>query len=161
MSKARVVVRPVELMDVSDLYEHCFSMNTLDEVQARIEANLRLHEEGRGIQLVAEVGGAVIGTVALVRNTHPFLSHRAELVDVVVHGDHQDQGLARRLVEESKPYARGLGIEILETSCRAGTVAKVACRRLGIVEYGRLPRGIIEPGDEPKIFDQVFYYLPL
>jgi hypothetical protein len=34
-------------------------------------------------------------------------------------------------------------------------------RRLGFVEWGRLPRGIVEPREEPKVYDQVHFYMPI
>ena len=132
-----------------------------EEVRARIEDTLQLFEEGRGVQLVAEVDGRVVGTATLRRHSHPLVAHRAELEDIVVHGSHQRQGIARRLIEESRTYAHPMGIEILEVSCRAGTVAETVYARLGFIEYGRLPRGIIEPWGERDVFDQVYFYQPL
>jgi GNAT superfamily N-acetyltransferase len=159
MSTNEVVVRPVETGDVQELQENCFLMNTLEELRDRVDGNLRMHEEGEGMQLVAEVDGAVIGTATLRRNPHPLFAHRAELDSIVVHGDYQRRGIARQMVQASREYARSLGIEILETSCRGGTAAETAYARMGFVEYGRLPGGIVEPWDDRQNYDQVFFYL--
>jgi GNAT superfamily N-acetyltransferase len=148
----------VRTSDAADLRENCFSMNTLEQVEARLADNIRLYEEGNGIRLVAEVDGRVVGTVMLTRHTHPLFAHRAQLDDVVVHGDYRRRGIARRLVAESRAHARAMGIEILEVNCRAGTEAEQVYPRLGFVEYGRLPRGIVEPWNEGAAFDQVFYF---
>lgn len=161
MQSGTVTVRPVRLSDAAQVRENCFSMNTLEEVQSRIATNLQVFAQGRGVQLVAEVDGIVVGTVLLMRHSHPLEAHRAELADLVVHGDYQRQGIARRLVEESRAYAASMGIEILEIGCRAGTVAEKVYPRLGFLEYGRLPWGIIEPWGDRKVFDQVYFYQPL
>jgi GNAT superfamily N-acetyltransferase len=156
-----IVVRPVRLSDAVDLRDNCFSMNALEEVQSRIRTNLRTLEEGSGLQLVAEVDGRVVGTVALNRHTHPLFAHRAQVDDVVVHGDYQRRGIARRLVAELRNRAQAMGVEILEVSCRAGTAAEQVYPRLGFIEYGRLPRGIKEPWGDYQVFDMVYLYQPL
>jgi GNAT superfamily N-acetyltransferase len=136
-------------------------MNTLREVQQRIAGTIAAFEQGKGVQLVAEVDGVVVGTATLMRNPHPLFAHRAEIDSVVVHGGYQRQGIARRMVEEAGVRAASMGIEILEISCRAGEVPEKVYPRLGFIEYGRLPRGIVEPWGERRTFDQVFYYRPL
>jgi GNAT superfamily N-acetyltransferase len=136
-------------------------MNTLDEVQVRIRANLSVFEQGEGVQQVAEVGGTVVGTVTLRRNSHPLLAHRAELDSFVVHGDYRRQGIARRLVEESRARAAAMGIEVLEVQCRGRTAAEQVYPRLGFLEYGPLPRGIVEPWGDRKVFDVVYFYQPV
>jgi len=153
-----VTVRPVRLSDAPDLRENCFSMNTLEQVQSRIEANIQQAEERTGLQLVAEVGGIVVGTGGMKRLSHPLEAHRAVLVDLVVHIDYRRQGIARGLVEECCVHATSLGVEILETSCRAGAPAEKVYPRLGFMEWGRLPRGIIEPWGERTAYDLVCFY---
>jgi GNAT superfamily N-acetyltransferase len=161
MAHDPINVRPVELADAVPLRQNCFSRNTLEEVRARIEASLKTSEQQRGIRLVAAVDGVVVGTILLTRNAHPLMAHRAELDDLVVHGDYRRRGIARRLLIESCVYVVSMGVEILEVSCRAGTAAEKAYPRLGFVEYGRLPRGIIEPFGGYEVFDVVYFYLPI
>jgi ribosomal protein S18 acetylase RimI-like enzyme len=136
-------------------------MSTLEQVQERIAEAVEMLNEETGVQLVAAFEGAVIGTVAIRRRSHPLLAHRAELEDVVVHGDYWRRGFARQLVDECFLYARSLGIEIVEVSVRGGTSAEDVYRRLGFIEYGRLPRGIIEPWGERLAYDEVFFYQPV
>jgi len=136
-------------------------MNTLEEVEARIRRSLDVLEQGLGIQLLAAVDEVVVGTVSLIRSPHPMLAHRAQLDDLIVHGQYRRRGIARRLLEESRAYAESMAVEILEVSCRAGTVAEQVYRRLGFVEYGRLPRGIIEPWGDRNVFDVVYLYQPI
>ena len=77
MASSEVLVRPVRLSDVPDLQENCFSMRTVDQTQSRVEANIREHEEKKGIQLVAEVDGTVVGTAVIERLANPVVAHRA------------------------------------------------------------------------------------
>ncbi|HNT73838.1 MAG TPA: GNAT family N-acetyltransferase [Anaerolineae bacterium] len=154
-------IRPATLDDVAPLLENCFSMNTVEQIQELVEKNLRIFEEGKGVQLVATVDGVAIAALTLMRREHPLEAHRAELTGLVVHPDYQRQGIARRLVEESKTYARDMGTEILEVSCRGGEVAETVYRRLGFIEWGRLPRGLVEPWGEYKVYDVVHFYQPL
>jgi acetyltransferase len=156
-----VIIRPVEPRDAEQLCENCFSMNTPAEVQARIESEIRAREQGSGILLVAEVGGVVIGTATLIRNTHPLYSHRGELASLVVHPDYQRRGIARHLVEGICTHAVSMGLEILLTNCRGGTPAENVYPRLGFREYGRLPRGIVESWGERQAFDETFFYMPV
>ncbi len=158
MHDLKVVIRPVKPDDAAQVRENCFSMNTLEQVQARIEAGLQVFQQGNGVRLVAEVNGMVVGTVNLSRNPHPLFAHRAELDSLVVHGDYQRQGVARRLVEACRTYAVAMGIEILEISCRGGEPPESVYPRLGFVEYGRLPRGIVEPWSDHKAYDLVLFY---
>jgi len=159
MSELNAEIRPVALSDADDLYANCFSRSTPAKVVNRVKANIAMHEAGEGIQLVAVVDGVVVGSAMLKRNTHPLYRHRAEWLDVVVHGDFRRQGIARRMIAAGRQHALDLGIEIVETSCRAGTPAEQAYARMGFLEYGRLDRGIVEP--DGSAFDEVFYRTPL
>lgn len=136
-------------------------MNTVEQIQGLVEKNLAVFADGKGAQLVAVSGGVVIGTATVTRKAHPLEAHRAELTSLVVHPDYQRRGIARRLVEESKTYAKNMGIEILEISCRGGEAAETVYRRLGFIEWGRLPRGLVEPWGEHKVYDVVHFYQPL
>ncbi len=161
MSDATLNIRRVALEDAAQLRKNCFSMNTLAQVEDLVQQNLVAFEEGERVQLVAEIAGAVMGTLILNRAEHPLEAHRAALTSLVVHPDVQRQGIARQLVEESKAYARDMGIEILEISCRGGEVAETVYRHLGFIEWGRLPRGLVEPWGDHAIYDVVHFYQPL
>jgi GNAT superfamily N-acetyltransferase len=156
-----VIVRPVRPTDAAQLRDHCFSANTLAEVEARIAHYVRTQQQS-AVLLVAEVDGVVVGTGTLARRTHPLHVHRGEVNSLVVHPDHQRQGMARRIIEAMRGYASSMGIEILETSCRGGTPAEHVYPRLGFIEYGRLPGGIVEPwGERRQTYDEVYFYQPV
>lgn len=118
-------------------------------------------EQGTHLMLVAALGGVVVGTGTLARNAHRLRAHRGEVGGPVVHPDHQRKGIARRIVDEIRQQAIAMGLEILEVSCRGGTPPESVYRRLGFVECGRLPRGLIELGIEPRVFDEVSFFMPL
>jgi hypothetical protein len=52
------------------------------------------------------------------------------------------------------------GHRVLETACRAATPAEAVYRRLGFIEWGRLPGGIRESWGERRVFDAVYFTMP-
>lgn len=160
-SATAVVVREVVPGDAAQLQANCFSQNTVEEVARQIDENLRGAGQGTRLHLVAEVDGIVAGSALLIRDPHPLHRHRAGLFGLVVSTAYQRRGIARRLVEALGTRAATLGIEILETSCRAGTAAEAVYARLGFTAFGRLPRGIREPWGSQRVYDQVYFYRPV
>ena len=156
-----ILIRPVRPADAPQLREHCFSANSLAEVEARIAGAIEARTAGTQLLLVAEVDGTVVGTGTLIRSTHPLRAHRGELSSLVVHPHYQQRGIARRIVEAICEHAASLDIDILEVSCRGGTPAESVYPRLGFVEYGRLPRGIVEPYGEGHAYDEVLFCMPV
>ncbi|MBN1935966.1 MAG: GNAT family N-acetyltransferase [Anaerolineae bacterium] len=159
-----VIVRPVKPEDAAQLRDNCFSVNTLEQISARITEAIQTTAQETQTLLVAEVQDAqsppvVVGTGSLVRNTHPLYAHRGELTGLVVHPHYQRQGIARRVVEAVCEQAAAWGIEILETGCRGGTPAEAVYPRLGFIEWGRLPGGIKEPYGEQNVYDDVSFYM--
>jgi GNAT superfamily N-acetyltransferase len=156
-----MVVRPVEPRDAVQLRENCFSANTLAEVEADIAERIQGFAQGTLVHLVAEVDGVVVGTGILTVNEHPFKAHRATVGSLVVHPNYQRRGIARRIVQEMHGYAASMGVEFLEIGCRGGTPAEQVYPRLGFIECGRFPRGLIEPWGEHLAFDEVSFYMPV
>jgi GNAT superfamily N-acetyltransferase len=158
---AMVLVRPVRPADAAQLREHCLSVNTLAEVEAHIAEAIEEYASGTQILLVAEVDGTVVGTGTLIHRAHPLYAHRGEVGGLVVDPDYQRRGVARRIVEAIRDRAASIGLEILEVRCRGGTPAELVYPRLGFVECGRLPRGIVEPWGEGRVYDEVSFYMPV
>ena len=156
-----IIVRPVEPRDAVQLRENCFSANTLAEVKADIVERVQGFEQGTLVHLVAEVDGIVVGTGILTRNEHPFKAHRGTVGSLVVHPDYQRRGIARRIIRAMHGFAAEMGIDLLEVGCRGGTPAEQVYPRLGFVECGRFPRGLIEPWGERLAFDEVSFYMPV
>ena len=161
MPTNEVIIRLVRQDDAAQLRENIYSANTLAEVEERVTSKIEAYDRRTRVHLVAEVGGAVVATGGLRCNERSLLAHRAELYDIVVHPQYQRQGIARSLVERLRGYAASMGIEILEAGCRGGTDAEKVYRRLGFIEWGRLPRGLREPWGEHKVYDHVHFYMPI
>ena len=155
------IIRPVRPEDAVDLRENCFSANTLKEIQTDIAQRVKAFEEGVLVHLVAEVEGTVVGTGILTQNEHLFMRHRGKVGSLVVHPAYQRRGIARQIIAEMHVYAVSMGFEFLEVSCRGGTPAEQVYPRLGFIECGRFPRGLIEPWGDRLVFDQVSFYMPV
>jgi GNAT superfamily N-acetyltransferase len=159
MQDIHVTFRLITVEDAEQLQANCMPRATVDEIRQRIPDHLRAHEVGEQVPLVAVVDGEVCGTATLVRHPHHLRRHIADIKGVVVDHRYWRRGIARRLFAELSARAAAMGIELLATSCRGGTVAETVYRRLGFTEYGRLPRGLKEASG--KVFDEVFLYRPL
>lgn len=185
----RVAIRIVQEADAEDLWENIFSQNTLAEVKRRVTSlYLKAYAAGVGVPLVAEVDGHVVGITSMTFIEHPLKAHICTLGDIVVNPGFQRMGIARRLVDECKRLAvdvgktksvasvRGAttdecrtlaantGKSIMLTGARAGTAAETVYRKLGFIEYGRLPNGLIERPpfhEDERAYDEVFFYMPL
>lgn len=162
MPSASIAIRPVEPGDAPALQANCLPLATVAAVREQIAANRRAFARGTGAQFVAEVAGDIVGNAVVKRDTQsPLYAHRAGLFSLVVSVPYQGQGIARRLVDAARAWAASRGIEILETTCRAATPAEAVYRRLGFIEHGRLPGGIREPWGERRVFDAVYFSMPV
>ncbi len=154
-------IRPVEMNDAAEICENLFAQNTLEQTRARLAENLQKVAQGQMRHIVAEFKGEVVGTAVIIRNFHPLRAHRAEVADLVVKHELWGKGIARKLIEESIKLAIEMGITILEIGCCGGEPAEQVYKRLGFIEYSRLPGGVVEPWGEKKGYDEVFLYQPL
>lgn len=148
-------IREVGLEDVASLQRNCFSLNTVDQTTANVEAALAKASEGEGTSLVAVRHGEVLGHLSVTRNSHRLQRHRAHLGGFVIRPSARGQGLARRLTSAAARWAADQSCTILEADCRGGTHAEEAYRALGFREWGRLPVGFVE---EAGTFDQVCFF---
>ncbi|MBN2303941.1 MAG: GNAT family N-acetyltransferase [Anaerolineae bacterium] len=156
----KVMVRPVESRDVTDLQTHCFVRDTVEATEQRITAYLDQSAANEGIALVVEVDGHAVAISSFRRESHPLFVHRATVSDVVVGIDFQKRGFSRLLNEALRSHAAEMGIEILMTSCRSGVEAEQVYPKLGFIEWGRLPNGIKEPWNNTA-YDEVCFYMPV
>ena len=154
-----VTFRLITPEDAEQLQANCMPRATVEGIRRWIPEDLRAHEAGEKVPLVAIVDGEVRGTATLVRHPHHLRRHIASVEGVVVDHRYWRRGIARGLFAALSARAAAMGVEVLATSCRGGTTAEMVYRRLGFAEYGRLPRGIKEASGE--VFDEVFLYQPL
>jgi acetyltransferase len=153
-----VVIRPVRPDDVKKLHRNCFPRSTHDEVHQRVEDSLRGMLDGRYAHLVADDDGAVVGTIELSGQAGRA-RHRGELFRFVVAESHRGKGIARALLEAIIGEAKRMDIEMIDAAARADTSAEDAYRKLGFVEFGRLPGGLVM--DPHEVYDLVYFYLPV
>jgi GNAT superfamily N-acetyltransferase len=150
-----MAIRQVRLEDVASLQRNCFSLNTVDQTTAKVEAALAKAREGEGTSFVAVRHGEVLGHVSVTRNTHCLQRHRAHLGGFVIRPTERGQGLARRLTSAAARWAADQSCTMLEADCRGGTHAEEVYRALGFREWGRLSAGFVE---EAGTFDQVCFF---
>lgn len=159
MSDLDVLIRDATLDDAADLQAHCLPMNSVEQVREGIRECLTASNEPQQLYLVAEVEGHAVGQAVLVRSEHALRAHRAEVAGLVVAQQYWRRGIARRLVETCRARAAALGITILEVAARGGEPAEEVYRRLGFIEWGRLPGGLVEPWGERREYDEVRFYM--
>ncbi|MFH1008381.1 MAG: GNAT family N-acetyltransferase [Candidatus Latescibacterota bacterium] len=156
MSNEYLSIRNMRVEDATDLQKNCFVRNTPDEMKDWSVQTLS--DPDNKLQLVADYNGEVIGSATLIREQHPLSRHIGSVCAVVVSYHHQRKGIARALIKELERAAPGMGITILTIGCRAGEASETVYRKLGFIEYSRLPNGIVEPGDGGKTYDSVELY---
>ena len=112
---------------------------TSENVQATIST---LHKN-RGLYIVAEIEGQLVGH-AFLEPLHPqALSHVAELT-VVVHKGWQEKGIGSRLMKELIAYAKSSQwIERIELWVRASNERAISLyKKIGFQEEGRLKKRV-------------------
>ncbi|MDD4493709.1 MAG: GNAT family N-acetyltransferase [Eubacteriales bacterium] len=152
-----VIIRDLQANDVHDLQKNIFVRDSLEDVNERVLSNIEKVKRGEVICLVAVLDGEVVGNAMLTLKNHPLYSHRCVWDDVVVCHRFWRKGIARSLLEACEDRAHERQIKIIEVGVRGGEPAEDVYRKLGFVEYSRLPQGIIEPWSG-NVFDEVWLY---
>lgn len=100
----------------------------------------RRHDDDDETDLVAIVGGRLVGHVNVQRERHPVTRHVASL-SIAVAADVRGLGIGTRLMEEAVGWSRRAGVEKLVLAVYPHNEAAIALyRRFGFVEEGRLAR---------------------
>jgi ribosomal protein S18 acetylase RimI-like enzyme len=94
---------------------------------------------GGRLLLVAQRGGAIVGTVQLDYDTPPNQPHRAEVRKLMVHPAHRRQGIAQALMAEVERHAALLGRSLLTLDTRSGDKAEPLYASLGYQTAGVIP----------------------
>jgi ribosomal protein S18 acetylase RimI-like enzyme len=112
-----------------------------DEAVRKMILDLDLDDHGRGIFLVAERAGTVVGHAFLEALSLAATSHVVRLT-IAVHEGHQREGVGRALMNELLRWARSNPrIEKVELQVRSSNEHAIALyRSLGFVEEGRKTR---------------------
>jgi ribosomal-protein-alanine N-acetyltransferase len=130
-----VEVRPARLDDGPQLRQVCYPHYAPDEMERALSASLAQAADGRGLRLVAEREGQIVGCGQL-RAWH----RGTEIVDLVVATPFRGQGIGRRLIEALLEEADSLGVPAVEIGVEADNRRALALyRRLGFA-YRRTVR---------------------
>lgn len=130
-----VALRPARLDDGPQLCQACYPHYTPAEMERALNDSLTQAKAGRGLRLVAEHEGAIVGCGQLRR-----WQEGAEIADLVVAGPYRGRGIGRQLIEALLQEARSLGVPTVEIGAEAGNRRALALyRRLGFV-YQRAVR---------------------
>lgn len=99
-------------------------------------------ESENEIEIIAEAGGAVVGTAGIEAAGRRYKTrHRAEL-GVSVAREYWGLGIGRALTEACIESAKAAGYVQLELSVVSENLRAIALyKKLGFVEYGRNPKG--------------------
>jgi GNAT superfamily N-acetyltransferase len=123
-----------------------------------IETAARL-EPSRRVLLVAREGGAVVGTVQIVRADAENGAHRAEVQRLAVRSDRRGAGIGRELLAAAAERARGLGLRLLWLSTHAGSGSDRFYETVGWSRLGVLPAYSTRP--DGTLAGSAFYFLQI
>jgi ribosomal protein S18 acetylase RimI-like enzyme len=124
-----VELRPARLDDGPQLRQVCYPHCAPDEMERALKVSQTRAATGRGLRLVAERDGQIVGCGQL------WAWHRgAEIADLVVAAPFRGQGIGRKLIEALLQEARSLGVVAVEIGVEADNRRALALyRRLGFV----------------------------
>jgi ribosomal protein S18 acetylase RimI-like enzyme len=106
-----VTVRPLRATDAPDLHHHCFSDQSLRQVEDYLRWCLAEQAHGRLVCLVAAVDGQAVASGQLA-----LYEYGAEIGSLVVSADHRRQGIGTALVRALIAEAQQRRVRTLEIS---------------------------------------------
>lgn len=109
-------------------------------------------EKDETFQLVAEVGGRVVGTADFGRKTRGYDKHLG-MLGIVIGSGYRDQGIGTEMMKTLIEHARAMDLRLLALGVYATNErAKHLYQKLGFVETGRIPRKFLREG---KYVDEI------
>ena len=133
MNDSKVIIRPVKVDDVNDLWENVYSAMTPKQItDIKITPSIEREKNKTGIELAAEVDGTVVMTLPMIK---PFWIPVGFLFDnnYVITGDGRDE-LMKNLLDEMKIKCREMGISTLFSPQKVGSENVKAFTELGFKE---------------------------
>lgn len=137
-------------------------MQDITEEQARafwqgVAANV---QAGHVMLFVArDAAGKLQGTVQLEPIRKPNQPHRAEVAKLLVHPRARRQGLGEALMRHLEQEARAIGRSLITLDTASGSFGHVLYRKLGYVEFGRIPDYALTP--DGRLSEAAFLYKQL
>ena len=130
---SEIIIRSVRPRDLNDLWENVYSSMTPKEItEVKIIPGMEREKNQTGVELAAEVDGAVIMTLPMIK---PFWIPMGFLFDnnYVITCDGRED-VMKRLLEEMKIRCRKMGILTLISPQKAGSENVKAFETLGFRE---------------------------
>jgi GNAT superfamily N-acetyltransferase len=134
----------------------------LTAVRARevwLEAAERLDPWRRVLLAAREDGGALVGTVQIVRAEAENGQHRAEIQRLAVRADRRGAGIGRALLEAAVARSRALGLRLLWLTTHADTGSDQFYEAVGWTRLGAMPLYSARP--DGTLAGAAMYYLVL
>ena len=123
----------------------------IERAQAYWEKVAHAVEAGDKALLVAEIEGAILGTVQVVLDMPQNQPHRGEISKMIVHTKVRQLGLGMRLLEAAEDRARLAGKSLLVLDTQTGSAAEHLYRKAGysplppLPDYALTPDGDLAP----------------
>ncbi len=125
-------------------------LKPLDEARARTywEGVSKAVQAGDKALLVAEIGGAILGTVQVVLDMPQNQPHRGEISKMIVHTRVRQLGLGMRLLEAAEERARFAGKSLMMLDTQTGSAAEHLYKKAGYSPLPPLPDYALTPDGE-------------
>ena len=128
-------------------------LKPLDEARARTywEGVSKAVQAGDKALLVAEIGGAILGTVQVVLDMPQNQPHRGEISKMIVHTKVRQLGLGMRLLGAAEERARFAGKSLMVLDTQTGSAAEHLYKKAGysplppLPDYALTPEGTLAP----------------
>ncbi|QJY47152.1 GNAT family N-acetyltransferase [Pseudonocardia broussonetiae] len=118
------------------------------EIRTAAEAAVAEVRSGELALLTLDDGPALVGTVFLRPGTGPRMTHRADVVRLMVDPGLQGRGWGGALLDAAAAHARRLGLRQLRLSTRGGTALPAFYAARGWTEVGVFPDALqLHPGE--------------
>lgn len=123
----------------------------LERAQTYWESVSKAVLAGEKALLVAEIEGAILGTVQVVLDMPQNQPHRGEISKMIVHTKVRQLGLGMRLLGASEERAQLAGKSLLVLDTQTGSAAEHLYRKAGysplppLPDYALTPDGVLAP----------------
>ena len=131
----------------------------ISEYEKFWQKEFRKVEENQNVILVARIETELIGVVCLNAVGKANQQHRAEVRKLLVALDHQNQGIATKLMTELEAIAKTLGKSLLNLDTESNSAADYLYQKLGWQKYGVIPRYAASP--DGILLECSFYFKEL
>lgn len=129
---------------------------TLEQEQKWLESVIENMCEARQVLIFVEQEGKIVASAHVIANQ--YKSSHVGAFGISVAKEYRGQGIGELLMQEiMKQASEFLGIKVIELTCFANNEKALKLyKKLGFVEFGRLPKGMIYKGKEFK--DKVYMW---